>query len=89
MTNNSTRAVLRRAAAADDTRHALQVLQDAMLKQVWEDRAGYIEAQRQLWASVRAARDNGVTWEKLGELLGVSRSAAQQRFSKPAPGELV
>jgi hypothetical protein len=68
---------------------ALNVLQKAMLDQVWDDRATYLEAQRQLWAAVRAARDNGVTWEQLGDLLGVSRSAAQQRFSKPAPGELV
>lgn len=32
--------------------------------------------------SVQIARDRGATWEEIGELLGVSRQAAHERFSK-------
>jgi hypothetical protein len=30
---------------------------------------------------VRAARISGATWEQIGDALGVSRQAAQQRYS--------
>lgn len=30
--------------------------------------------------SVKAARDDGASWEELGELLGVTRSAARRRW---------
>jgi hypothetical protein len=37
-----------------------------------------------LRASVAAARDAGRTWQEIGDLLGVSRQAAFQRFGRPA-----
>jgi hypothetical protein len=42
-----------------------------------------------LYDTVGQARDDGVTWELIGRALGVSRSGAQQRFSKAPPGRLV
>lgn len=40
-------------------------------------------AQRYLANTVRNARDAGLSWAAIGELLGVSRQAAQQRFGQP------
>jgi hypothetical protein len=37
-------------------------------------------AQTQLRHAVTAARNHGVAWKLIGEVLGVSRQAAQQRF---------
>jgi hypothetical protein len=35
---------------------------------------------------VRLCREiGGATWEDVGELLGISRQAARERFSKPKP----
>lgn len=64
-------------------------MHNAALDLIWEDRARYLEAQQQLWASVRAAKEAGVTWAEIADLFGVTRSAAQQRFGKPAPGQLL
>jgi hypothetical protein len=47
------------------------------------------QAEEDLYEGIRDARAQGVTWELLGRALGVSRSAAQQRFSKPPPGRLL
>jgi hypothetical protein len=38
-----------------------------------------------LSAAVLAARRSGVTWQQVGEVLGVSRQAAFQRFGRPEP----
>jgi len=38
-----------------------------------------------LSAAVVAARQSGVTWQQVGEVLGVSRQAAFQRFGRPEP----
>ena len=35
-------------------------------------------------AAVRRARDSGRTWAEVGQVLGMSRQAAFQRFSRPA-----
>lgn len=37
--------------------------------------------------AAEAARADGATWRRIGELYGVSRQAAQQRFRRPAPGD--
>jgi hypothetical protein len=57
--------------AADDPASGLRqaVLLDAM-------------TQRALTLAVRQGRASGLTWEQIGDLLGVTRSAAHQRFSK-------
>lgn len=46
--------------------------------------AGLLAARmdRALTLSVRQARADGLTWEAIGDLLGVTKSAAHQRFSK-------
>jgi len=35
------------------------------------------------WAVVDFMRSCGVTWEDVGDALGISRQAARSRFSKP------
>jgi hypothetical protein len=35
------------------------------------------------WDVVQLVREAGATWEEIGEVLGISRQAARQRFSKP------
>jgi hypothetical protein len=39
------------------------------------------QAQRQLTAAVTRARNQGHTWTQIAHRLGVTRQAAQQRFS--------
>ncbi|MFJ3029348.1 DUF3887 domain-containing protein [Curtobacterium sp. NPDC087080] len=41
------------------------------------------QATALLAASVERARNEGVTWQQIGDVLGVSRQAAFQRFGKP------
>jgi response regulator of citrate/malate metabolism len=41
---------------------------------------GLARAERELAHAVFAARNNGCTWQSIGDDLGVSRSAAHQRF---------
>lgn len=41
------------------------------------------QATALLAASVERARNDGVTWQQIGDVLGVSRQAAFQRFGKP------
>lgn len=61
----------------NDTKH--------YLKAVAKDQETVVAWERNLWLSVDIARSHGATWEEIGETLGVSRQAAQQRFSKPPP----
>jgi hypothetical protein len=42
------------------------------------------EAEAELRAAVKAARDAGDTWAVIGLALGVSRQAALQRFGQDA-----
>lgn len=37
-------------------------------------------AEKDLRASVQRARDEGATWQEIGDALGITRQAAQQRF---------
>ena len=46
-------------------------------------------AETALHDAVRQAREAGIPWAMIGTALGVSRQAAQERFSHPAPGRLV
>lgn len=36
--------------------------------------------ERQVVEAVRSARANGISWQRIGELLGTSAQAAQQRY---------
>lgn len=38
-------------------------------------------AQQELETAVHRARQEGVTWQSIGEVLGVSKQAAAQRFN--------
>lgn len=42
-------------------------------------------AERDLAAAVARARQNGHPWSAIGTTLGITRQAAQQRFTTPAP----
>jgi hypothetical protein len=57
----------------------------------WDWETPHIEAIRTCWGQryqadvslrhvVREARRAGVTWQRIGEVLGVTRQAAQSRF---------
>lgn len=46
-------------------------------------------AETALHDAVRQAREAGVPWAIIATAVGVSRQAAQERFSHPAPGQLV
>lgn len=62
---------------------------DAYLRLVSASRTAAEETSRILRDSINGARAAGHSWDTLGKLLGVSRQAAQQRFSstvQPAPG---
>lgn len=37
--------------------------------------------ERQIVDAVTEARGNGITWQRIGELLGTSAQAAQQRYA--------
>ena len=46
-------------------------------------------ARTALHDAVGRAREAGIPWAVIGAATGVSRQAAQGRFSRPAPGRLV
>ncbi len=46
-------------------------------------------AETDLHDAVDHARQAGIPWAIIGSAVGVSRQAAQQRFSRPAPGRLI
>ena len=54
---------------------------DAYLRLVSASRTAAEETSRLLRESINGARAAGHSWDTLGRLLGVSRQAAQQRFS--------
>ena len=61
---------------------------DAYLRLVSASRTAAEETSRLLRDSINGARAAGHSWDSLGRLLGVSRQAAQQRFStatQPTP----
>jgi predicted DNA-binding protein (UPF0251 family) len=43
------------------------------------------DLERLEWEAVRLVRSTGVSWEAIGEELGISRQAATRRFSHPKP----
>ena len=43
-------------------------------------------SERQIVDAVTAARANSVSWQRIGELLGTSAQAAQQRYSAVVEG---
>ncbi len=61
----------------------------ALMDQLLADAKTAIAAQTELWASVATARDEGIPWRIIGQALGITRQAAQERFSKPPAGRLV
>lgn len=40
------------------------------------------EHERGLWLAVQVAREQGASWEDIGKVLGTSRQAAHERFTK-------
>ncbi|AZZ50074.1 DUF3887 domain-containing protein [Rathayibacter rathayi] len=66
---------------------ALPVLQETArpLDTVAAAQAISEQASRLLATAVNAARRDGITWQQIGEVLGVSRQAAFQRFSHSIP----
>ncbi|MCU4183049.1 hypothetical protein K6U06_01655 [Acidiferrimicrobium sp. IK] len=46
-------------------------------------------AETALHDAVDHARQAGIPWAIIGAAVGVSRQAAQQKFSRPAPGRLL
>ena len=46
-------------------------------------------AERALHDAVGHARQAQIPWAIIGAALGMSRQAAQKRFSRPAPGRLI
>ena len=46
-------------------------------------------AEAALHDTVGHARRAGIPWAIIGAAVGISRQAAQQRFSRPAPGRLI
>ena len=68
----------------DGLRADLETDPDAYLRLVSASRTAAEETSRLLRDSINGARAAGHSWDTLGRLLGVSRQAAQQRFSAPA-----
>ncbi|HZL05968.1 MAG TPA: hypothetical protein VFE45_11230 [Coriobacteriia bacterium] len=63
---------------------ALQDDPQAYLRLVAATRTAAEETSRLLREAVDGARHAGHSWDSVGQLLGVSRQAAQQRFGTPA-----
>lgn len=64
-------------AEASDDEHPLIAL-DAL-------RGVRVELERQEAVLVRRARNGGVTWSSIAEVLGVSKQAVQQKFGRGGP----
>jgi hypothetical protein len=45
---------------------------------------GQAESERRLTDAVAAARESGWSWRRIGEVLGVSAQATQQRYGQSA-----
>lgn len=41
-----------------------------------------VEAERDLREAVQVANDSGVSWQSIGEIMGIRRGAAYQRFRR-------
>lgn len=51
--------------------------------------ADVVMAQALLYDEVQSARAAGMLWQTVAGIFGTSMQAVQQRFSKPAPGQIV
>jgi hypothetical protein len=61
-------------------------IQDADdLRQITTTMGQVAEAELLLHAAVKAARENGLSWGRIGMALGVSKQAARMRFGPDAP----
>ena len=67
-----------------DIHRALQDDRDAYLRLIAVASAIDAEAAGTLRDSVLSARTAGLSWERIGDVLHISRQAAQQRFGTPA-----
>jgi hypothetical protein len=68
-----------------DIRRDLDHDPDAYLRLVQAAMDISVEAADSLRESVVSARAAGVSWERIGDVLRISRQAAQQRFGGPTP----
>lgn len=55
-------------------------------KLITQAAAALAAADAKLRDRVAEARANGVTWDEIGDALGVSRQAAHRKFSDPKDG---
>lgn len=60
-----------------------------LMDQVVDAARAATAAETTLHDAVAHARQAGIPWAVIGSAVGVSRQAAQQRFSRPAPGRLI
>lgn len=72
--------------APDGLAASLEHDPEGYLRLVAATRAGAEETSRLLREAVQGARAAGHSWDTVGRVLGVSRQAAQQRFSGKGPG---
>lgn len=63
-------------------------LVEAQLRRLRDSHAALLDSERELRRTVVEARRAGATWREVGEVLGVSRQAAYDRFGhrRPATG---
>jgi phage gp16-like protein len=61
-----------------------EAIKDAM-QRVTTGRIILTQAESELQRAVAEARRQGWTWENVGDTLGTTRQAAQQRFARPEP----
>ena len=54
-----------------------RVLEEYLLERATIDRA---RSERQIVDAVAAARGKGLSWQRIGDILGTSAQAAQQRY---------
>jgi hypothetical protein len=60
-----------------------------LMGQVLDAARAATTAETALHDAVDHARQAGIPWAIIGAAMGVSRQAAQKRFSRPAPGRLI
>lgn len=60
-----------------------------LMDQVFSAALAITTAEAALHDAVGHARQAQISWAIIGAALGVSRQAAQERFSRPAPGRLI
>lgn len=60
---------------------------DGLLEEIDAIRRLREAAERAEQAAVRSARDNGISWRRIGALYGLTKQGAQQRFAEKKSGE--